>query len=85
MAVPIKEGAPPSSYAIADWVEGEPGALRRVTVLTAKRVAFIWPGVFVYSRLLDREMGIGKQIILSTLVSYSITGGLYLYYKNKER
>lgn len=80
----IKEKSPPSTYAIADWVEGKPGSMKRVTELTAKRVAFIWPGVLVYSLMFDRKMGIGKQIILSAFVSYSITGGLYLYYRNRR-
>lgn len=85
MAVPIKKGAPPSTYAMVNLVEGKPGAMREVSILTAKRMALIWPGVAVYALAFDREMDIGRQILLSGLVSWSITGGLYLYYKHKER
>jgi hypothetical protein len=43
----VKKGSPPSSYAIADLVDGKPGSLGRTVSLTAQRAAFIVPGLYV--------------------------------------
>lgn len=85
MTIQTKDRSPPSTYAIARLVDKDPGAMADVAWLTAKRLAFIWPGVFFYSQLFDREMGVAKQLVLSSLVSLSISGGLYIYYKARER
>ena len=42
----VEAQAPPSSYAIADMIEGKPGALPRVVKLTALRSVFLIPGLF---------------------------------------
>lgn len=43
----VEEGSPPSSYAIADLVQGKPGSLGRTASLTAQRAFFIVPGLYV--------------------------------------
>ena len=43
----VEAQAPPSSYAIADMIEGKPGALPRVVKLTALRSVFLVPGLYV--------------------------------------
>lgn len=43
----LEEQAPPSSYAIADALEGVPGAWPRVAGLTAIRAAVIAPGIYL--------------------------------------
>lgn len=43
----VESQAPPSSYAIADMIEGKPGALPRVAKLTALRSVFLVPGLYV--------------------------------------
>lgn len=45
MAVPVEAQSPPSTYAIAAVVDGEPRAWPRVAYLTAMRAAMIWPGL----------------------------------------
>ncbi len=43
----VEAQAPPSSYAIADMIEGKSGALPRVVKLTALRSVFLVPGLYV--------------------------------------
>lgn len=43
----VEDNAPPSSYAIADMIEGKPGSLSRVVKLTAVRSLFLVPGLYV--------------------------------------
>ncbi len=42
----VEDKAPPSSYAIADAIEGKAGAWPRVIGLTALRSVFIVPGLY---------------------------------------
>jgi hypothetical protein len=46
-ALSIERDAPPSTYAIAAALDGEPGAWPRVASLTAVRAAMIWPGLYL--------------------------------------
>ncbi len=45
MAVEIEAQSPPSTYAIAAVIDGDPNAWGRVAYLTAIRAAMIWPGL----------------------------------------
>lgn len=70
--------APPSSYAIAALLEGEPNALDRVVRLTLKRVLFIAPGLFLAGRR-------GENLVKESLAaSASITVLLTFYYADKR-
>ena len=42
-----QQESPPSVYAIAAWVDGEPGATMRVVGLTLERAAFIGMGLWL--------------------------------------
>lgn len=42
----VEAQAPPSSYAIADMIEGKPGALPRAIKFTALRSVFLVPGLY---------------------------------------
>lgn len=62
MTVPVEAGAPPSTYAIADVIEGKPGAWSRTLVLSTQRAFFIAPGLFL--------AGIrGPQLVKGALLS----------------
>lgn len=74
----VKPGGPPSSYAIAALLEGEPNALNRVLGLTLRRVLFIAPGLFVAGRR-------GTDLLKESLAaSASITVLLTFYYADKR-
>lgn len=59
----VEAQAPPSSYAIADMIEGKPGALPRVAKLTALRSIFLVPGLFaagIRGTMLLKGAGLGS-------------------------
>ena len=71
----IEPNAPPSSYAIADVIEGRPGGWRRTAGLTAWRAVVISPGLII--------AGIrGRPLILGSILG-SVSATVYLlgYYK----
>lgn len=72
---PPAQDEPPSTYAISAWISGEPGAFWRVLNLTATRVIFIAPGVW-----LGGVRGTGRVLGVSAAVSATITLGLALTY-----
>jgi len=66
---------PPSTYAIAALVDGEPGALGRVVELTLTRSMLIAPGLYVAG---IRDPG---SLVKATLgATVSITVGLAIVY-----
>lgn len=75
----VEAHAPPSSYAIADAIEGKPGAWPRVAGLTAVRTAFILPGLLL--------AGIrGKQALTgATYGSVGISLYLLALYGSRKR
>ena len=71
----IEPNAPPSSYAIADVIEGRPGGWSRTAGLTLWRAVVISPGLIV--------AGIrGKPLLLGSLLG-SVSATVYLlgYYQ----
>ena len=68
-------GEPPSTYAIAALMEGQPGSIGRVANLTLSRMVFIAPGLFL-AGVRDPK----KLLTLTASVSVSLTAGLALLY-----
>ena len=70
----VAEGEPPSSYAIADLVEGRRGAIGRTIFLTASRVPWIFTGLAL--------SGVrGQQLVVGSLVtSVALTTWITLFY-----
>ena len=66
---------PPSTYAIAALVDGEPGALGRVIELTLTRTVLIAPGLYLVG--IRDPMSLVKATLGATA---SITVGLALVY-----
>lgn len=70
----MEQGAPPSKYAVAALLDGEPGATGRVIASTAKRMLLIAPGLWAVG-LRDKEL-----LKSTAAASISITVGLIAYY-----
>lgn len=72
----VEAQAPPSSYAIADMIEGNPGALPRVAKLTALRSIFLIPGLYmagIRGTMLLKGAGLGSvSLSLYLLGLYSL-------------
>lgn len=70
----MRPHAPPSSYAIASLIDGEPGSLGRVAVLTLQRSLIVSPGLYLSGLR-------GRQLVRSSLLaSASVTGLLVAWY-----
>lgn len=74
----VAQKSPPSSYAIAGAIEGEPGAWGRVLLVTAARAFCIAPGLYLG--------GIrGRQIVTGSVgAAVTITGMLFALYGLKR-
>lgn len=71
----VERDAPPSAYAIADLLDGRPGALTRVAGLTIMRAAFIAPGLYltgVRERVVVRSLAASATITLGMLAWYTV-------------
>lgn len=70
----LERGSPPSSYAVAAALEGEPGSWGRVLVGTLQRSLFLAPGIAL--------AGVrGEQLVKAALLgSAGITGVLFAIY-----
>lgn len=68
----IEPKAPPSSYAIAAALEGEPGALGRVFFGTLQRSVFIVPGLLLAG--LRGEPLVRTALLASTSITYCFFG-----------
>jgi hypothetical protein len=84
---PVENGAPPSTYAIAAFLEGEPGSTARLIGTTVLRSVFIVPGVWVASKVFAREADLSMLQIgaMGLTASSTITAGLLLWYWLKRR
>lgn len=77
--------APPSTYAVVDFLDGADGSIVRLAGLTLLRTAFIFPGIYIASKLTSTEMGFGKVLGFSLASSATITGGMVGYYAARRR
>jgi hypothetical protein len=78
--IPVDNGSPPSTYAIAGWLNGERGATVRVVGLTVLRAVFIVPGIWLSSKLLVPELKGWRIVAMGVAASTTITAGMLLYY-----
>ncbi len=70
----IEKKSPPSSYAIAGVLEGEPGSMGRVIIGTLQRSLFLAPGLGLSGLR-------GEQLVRAALLgSASITASLFGLY-----
>ena len=80
----IQEAAPPSTYAVAAFLGGQPGAGARLLGLTALRAVFILPGLWIASSMSNVKMSGGQLVAFSLASSATITGGMIGWYKLNE-
>jgi hypothetical protein len=74
----VEPQAPPSSYAIAGALEGEPGAWGRVFLVTFARALCIAPGLYIGGVR-------GRQIVTGSIgAAVTITGMLFALYGLKK-
>lgn len=77
--------APPSTYAVVDFLDGADGSIVRLAGLTLLRTAFIFPGIWVANKITGTEMGFGKLAGYSLATSTSISAGMVGYYALRRR
>jgi len=80
----IQEAAPPSTYAVAAFLEGQPGSGMRLLGLTALRAVFILPGLWIASAMSPVKLSGGQLVAFSLASSATITGGMLGWYKINE-
>lgn len=80
----IEQAAPPSTYAVAAFLEGQPGSGARLLGLTALRAVFILPGLWLASSMSSVKMSGGQLVAFSLASSATITGGMIGWYKLNE-
>lgn len=76
----VEDRAPPSSYAVASVLDGDPGAIVRLAGLTMLRGCFIVPGMWVASRLTKIDLEPLQILSLSFGGSATISAGMLAYY-----
>lgn len=81
----MPQNAPPSTYAVADVLDGADGSIVRLAGLTLLRTGFIIPGIWAANRVSSTEMGFGKLLGYSLATSTSISLGMLGYYALKRR
>ena len=80
----IEQAAPPSTYAVAAFLGGQPGSGARLLGLTALRAVFILPGLWLASSMSNVKMSGGQLVAFSLASSVTITGGMIGWYKLNE-
>lgn len=80
----IQEAAPPSTYAVAAFLEGQSGSGVRLLGLTALRAVFILPGLWLASSMSPVKLSGGQLVAFSLASSATITGGMIGWYKLHE-
>jgi hypothetical protein len=80
----IAEASPPSTYAVAAFLEGSPGSGVRLLGLTALRAVFILPGLWIASAMSPVKLSGGQLVAFSLASSATITGGMLGWYKLHE-
>ncbi len=79
-AVPVDNGSPPSTYAVAGVLNKEPGSVARLVGVTAIRAVCIMPGIWVVTKLVAPEVSTWKTILISLGGSATISIGMLVWY-----
>lgn len=87
--VPIENGAPPSTYAVAAVLKNEPGSFARLIGVTILRAIFIVPGLWAAGKIIpgvkiDLPQSIGVGLTASASISIGLLGWYYLKSKMLE-
>ena len=79
MATYVKPQSPPSSYAVAGVLDGEPGAWPRVFTGSAQRAVVIVPGLWL-AGIRGRQLATGALYASATITTF-----LFVLYSLKKR
>ncbi len=77
--------APPSTYAVVDFLDGENGSAVRLAGLTLLRSGFIMPGLWIAAKISGVPLTFGQVVGFSLASSATITGGMVGYYAVRRR
>ena len=85
-SIPIENGAPPSTYAVAAVLKNEPGSFARLIGVTILRAIFIVPGLWLSAKFVPGvQMGLPQSIGVGLAASASISAGLLGWYFLKSK
>lgn len=77
--------SPPSTYAVADFLDGSEGSAIRLAGLTLIRSVFIVPGLWAASKMTSVPLTFGQIAGFSLASSTTISVGMVGYYAFKRR
>lgn len=81
----VPQQAPPSTYAVVDFLDGGEGSAIRLAGLTLIRSVFIVPGLWVASKATSVPLTFGQIAGFSLASSTTISIGMVGYYAFKRR
>jgi len=84
-SVPVERQAPPSTYAVAAFIDQERGSFGRMLMVTLLRSVFIFPGVYGVNRLLKLDLAPWQVVSVSVGSSSTITVGMLTWYFLKSK
>lgn len=80
--VPMENGSPPSTYAVASVINGEPGGAARLVGVTALRAIFIAPGIWLGGKVVGMKVTgwplLGMTMSASGAISIGLLGWYWL-------
>lgn len=80
-AIPIENGAPPSTYAVAAFINGEPGSFARLVGVTVLRAVFVIPGLWMSAKVVPGvDLGLFQATLMGVAASSTISAGLVVWY-----
>lgn len=84
--IPIENGSPPSTYAVAAVLKNEPGSFARLIGVTILRAVFIVPGLWLSGKVIPGvQIGLPQSIGVGLAASASISVGLLGWYYLKAK
>ena len=84
-STPVERQAPPSTYAVAAFIDKQQGSFGRMILVTLLRSAFIFPGVYGTGRLLKLDLNPWQLGALTIASSSTITVGMLGWYYLKSK
>lgn len=84
-ATGVPRAAPPSTYAVVDFLDGGDGSAVRLAGLTLIRTVCIVPGLWAASKMTDVKLTFGQLCGFSLASSTTITMGMVGWYAFKRR
>lgn len=84
-SVPVEQQSPPSTYAVAAFIDKEHGSFGRMVFVTLLRSVFIFPGVYGAGKLLKLDLSPWQAAGLTIASSSTITVGMLTWYYLKSK